>query len=146
MIPRPQVVRGRLGGRPFLYNPSSYRESVGAEYQEIRSPGISYPIIAYSGGRVRRIEFSLYINGRGLDQGDDAGADYVMEWIAFLKSFLPQAGQRQFTTPPILEFAFGPTVEQTVLESMEPINYTLFTKDLKPLEVTIPISLIVVGG
>lgn len=141
-----ELIKGRLGGKEFIYNPTSISETRGALYREINSPGLSYPLVAYSGGQTSKIEFELYLNGRAMIQGeyrtDEEGADFVQEWIDHLTSFLPTPGT-QFRPPPVLEYAFGPRVERTRLESMDPIEYLAFTPNLKPLEVVIPITLIV---
>lgn len=142
---RNAVTKGRLGGRPFIYNPSEFTHEIGVGYSAIESPGISYPYIGYEGGRLHTISFDIYLNGRGLHKGDDEGAEAVMEWIRWLHSFLPpQNNGKQFRKPPDLEFAFGWFVKITKLANYK-ARYTMFTPDLRPLEATISVELIVKG-
>lgn len=141
-LPKHQVVKGRLGGRPFQYNPTQFIDNINLKLVDIASPGISYPIIQFLGAETRTVDFDLYLNGRGLFKGDDAGAEYVKDWISFLHGYLPPQKQTkvQFFKQPTVEFAFGWFVKTCRLRAM-PIDYTGFTYDLKPLEATIHISL-----
>lgn len=135
------VTKGRLGGKPFMYNPSGFTNTISVEYQGLKAPGISYPILGYSGGETETIELELYLNGIG--SGYEKGSRYVRDWISHLESFIPQRGGRNFNPPKTLEFAFGWFVRDTRIEEMIP-EYKDFTPDLQPLEVTIRLKLLVV--
>lgn len=136
--PKHTVTKGRLGGKPFIYNPTSFRDTINVEYSEIKSPGISYPIPQYAGGSLRTIEFTLYFNTKGVNIDSNA----IRGWINFLNNYLPKADS-QYSKPKILEFAFGWFVKNTYLKSMHP-EYLAFSHDLQPTEVSIPITLIII--
>lgn len=138
---RDQVSRGLLGGKPFLYNPTSFKDTIGVEYVQIKSPGISYPIPQYVGGELRTINFTLYFNYKGQTETGLVGAEYIRLWIAFLNNYLPKANS-QYNRPKILEFAFGWFVKNTYLQSMN-TDYMGFTYSLQPAEVSIDLSLII---
>jgi len=148
-LPKDFVTPAYLGGhgremKKFIYNPSNFSDSIRVNYKEISSPGISYPVITYAGGATRRISFEIYLNGRALGVGDDEGAEKVKEWIAHLHAYLPPANGSQFHVPPLIDFSFGWFVKTCVLESMDPIQYQMFTQKLQPLVAIVPVRLIII--
>lgn len=140
--PKREITKGRLGGKPFLYNPSSFKDNIRINYAEIAPPGISYPIPQYVGGELRTIEFTLYFNAKSYNGSSVVGSEYIKQWIAFLNNYLPKANS-QYTKPKILEFAFGWFVKNTYLKSMI-TDYLGFTYDLQPAEANIDIILIII--
>jgi hypothetical protein len=142
-LPTEAIVKGRLGGRKFQYNPPQFSDNLNMKIQDIASPGISYPVVEVLGAETETIKFDLYLNGRGLFQGDDKGADYVEDWIKFLQGYMPPQKQTkiQFFKQKTIEYAFGPYVKTCRLKSM-PIDRTGFTRDARTLEATIHISLV----
>lgn len=140
---RQPVIKGRLGGKPFMYNPSTFSHDLGgADYATLTSPGISYPLFSYVGGKAKNIKFTLYLNARMMDIGDSAGSAIIQSWISFLEEYLPQKSRGRFKPPPDIEFAFGTFVKRCKLLEA-PVEQLAFTPSLEPIEVSIEISLLI---
>lgn len=137
LAPRTRVTKGKLGGKPFLFNPSAFHDSLPVQYNQIASAGISYPLLSYGGGQQRQVSFSLYLT-------DQVQPGITKEFIAHLHSYLPPSGKGyQFKAPPTIQFAFGWFVKDCKLAGME-IDYTAFSPDLQPIEATVQLTLLII--
>ncbi len=124
----------------FEYNPEEFSETLSAEYKEIQSPGMSYPTFSYVGGNSTPITFTLFINGRSPGKQD------AEKSIDFVKSFLPGSGNQDFlySPPTPLLFCFGPYMRRCLLKTMT-VNRTMFDRDLKTIQATIDVELIIIS-
>ncbi|MBO8161158.1 MAG: hypothetical protein H0Z24_05930 [Thermosipho sp. (in: Bacteria)] len=129
------IINGKIMSFPF--NPEKFRKAVGIEYSEIKSAGTNYPINQFSGGKTAEITFDIYLNAR---EGHD-----VKGFIAFLNDGLPY---ERYTPPfnvppPDVIFAYGWFVKRCKIKEFT-TDYTMFDRDLNPLEAKINLTLIIV--
>ena len=138
LVSRNKITKGTLGGKPFLYNPSSFSDSISVNYNEVQTCGMSYPVPVYGGGALRTINFDIYLN-------DKVEPGITRSFISHLHNFIPPASKKgyQFKAPKNIIFSFGWFVKECKLQNME-INYTSYTPDLKPIEATVNITLIII--
>lgn len=124
----------------FQYNPESFTDDVSVKYRDIESPGISYPIFQYTGGDVRTIEFTLF-----LDNVENSGStNKITSAMSFIDAFLPPANKgRKYSPPPTMTFSFGWFVKDCVLESRQ-VEYTMFDRNLNPLRAEVTLRLRVI--
>lgn len=122
----------------FQFNPEMFNDKLGVEYASLDSPGMSYPMFQYLGGKAREVSFELF-----LDAYEDKTRMKVRKPIAFLHSFLPANNSgKKFSPPPTLTFAWGWFVKKCILTDLD-INYTMFDAQLNPIRATVQISLLV---
>lgn len=120
----------------FQYNPEEFTDSIGVNFAPLESPGMSYPMFQYIGGKAREVTFELF-----LDAYEDPARLKVTKPIAFLNSFLPTADSgKTFSPPPTLTFAWGWFVKNCILVDMQ-IRYTQFDTHLQPTRATVAITL-----
>lgn len=138
LVPRHKPVKAKLGGLEFLYNPTSFHDSHTVTYNDLKTAGISYPIMTYGGGERRNITFEVYLN-------DKVKPGITKKFIEHLQSYLPPARKEgyQFVSPKPITFAFGWFVKDCYLTNLE-IDYTAFSPDLQPIEATVQITLAVI--
>ena len=138
LVSRNKITKGTLGGKPFLYNPSSFQDSTQIVYNEVKTCGMSYPIPVYGGGEQRRITFDIYLN-------DKVENGITRSFTSHLRGFLPperKAGY-QFKAPKNIIFSFGWFVKECKLQGLD-INYTAYSPDLRPIEATVSITLLII--
>ena len=116
----------------FLYNPSTFSDSTTVKYNNIESPGCSYPLTQYISGGEMTISVEIFLYDRHKHSK-------VPEYISFFERFLPKKGKR-FSPPSPLLFVFGDYIERCVLVSMER-NYQMMDSNLRPVQATIKLSL-----
>lgn len=138
LVSRDKITKGTLGGRPFLYNPSSFQDSIAVTYNEVKTCGMSYPVPVYGGGEMRTINFDIYLN-------DKVEPGVTRKFISHLHGYLPPSRKKgyQFKAPPVLIFSFGWFVKDCRLQSMN-IDYTAFSPDLQPIEATVNVTLLLI--
>lgn len=138
LSPRHKVTKAKLGGKSFLYNPSSFHDSISVTYNDLKTAGISYPIMVYGGGERRQITFEIYLNDK-VEEG------ITKSFISHLHSFLPPARKKgyQFVSPKQIQFAFGWFVKDCYLTNME-IDYLAFSPSLQPIEASVQITLAII--
>lgn len=138
LVSRDKITKGTIGGKPFLYNPSSFQDSMGVNYTEVQTCGMSYPVPVYNGGQLRTITFDIYLN-------DKVEAGITRSFISHLHNYLPPARKTgyQFKAPPSFVFSFGWFVKECRLQKMD-IDYTSYSPDLRPIEATVTVTLIII--
>lgn len=138
LVPKHKITKAKLGGKEFLYNPANFHDSQTITFNDLKTAGMSYPIMTYGGGERRTISFEIYLN-------DKVKAGITKEFIAHLNSYLPTARKTgyQFDSPSSLVFAYGWFVKDCRLINME-IDYTAFTPTLQPMEATVQLTLAVI--
>lgn len=120
--------------RGFLFNPPDISYSRSATYAEIKSPGLSNPLVQYVGGNSTSFSFPLYFY-------DKPYSGLIPNWEKFLKNFLPPIYNKAgFKKPNWLLIGMGPFIHECVVESID-YNYTEFNKILYPTVGTITLNL-----
>ena len=138
LAPRTKLTKGKLGGKPFQFNPDAFHDSIGVTYNQITTAGISYPLLSYGGGAQRQISFTLYLCDR-------FEKNATKDWIAHLNNFLPPANRKgayQFVAPKMIQFAFGWFVKDCYLTGME-VDYIDFSPTLQPWEANVNLTLLI---
>ena len=135
LAPRYKVTKAKLGGLEFLYNPSSFDDAIAVTYNDLKTAGISYPILGYGGGDRRTVTFDIYLN-------DKVKAGITKKWINHLETFVPPRRKKgyQFVAPKKMIFAYGVFVAECYLTNMN-VQRTAFYPNLDPLEATIQVTL-----
>lgn len=135
---RHKITKGKIGGKSFLYNPSSFNDSISVTYNDLKTAGISYPIHVYGGGERRNITFDIYLN-------DKVEPGITRSFMSHLHSFKPPERKKgyQFHSPKICTFAFGWFVKDCYLTNME-IQYSAFSPELQPIEATVTVTLSII--
>jgi hypothetical protein len=99
--------------RNFPFNPTSLAHSRGATYVEFSSPGLSYPIIQYTGGGSRKFPVEIFIY-------DKPYTKMYETWRKFLYEFLPPENNNLgYSRPPTMLFCLGNFVKTCVLEELQ---------------------------
>ena len=125
--------------RLFLYNPSEISFSRSANYSEIKSPGLSVPLIQYINGNASNFKFPLYFY-------DKPYTGIIPNWEKFLADFLPPKSNAAFyRKPDWLLLAMGNFIQNCIVESID-YNYTEFNSvNLYPTVGTITLNLKTLG-
>lgn len=118
--------------KEFIYNPESFSDSQGVKYQDIESPGSSYPLTQFVSGQAKKISLELFLY-------DKSGNNKVRKYIAFLEKFLPN-GKNRFASPAPLLFVFGSYIEKCVMENIDK-EYLEFDTSLEPTRAKVKLSL-----
>lgn len=137
LVPNHKITKARLGGKPFLYNPKSFQDTIAVTYNDLKM-GMSYPVMTYGGGDRRTVTFDIYLN-------DYAEKGITKSFIAHLHSYLPPASTKgyQFRGAKPISFAFGWFVKDCWLTEMN-TNYTKFSPQLEPIEATVTVTLAII--
>ena len=117
--------------KEFLFNPESVSDSRSVSFNEISSPGSSYPRFQYIKGEARSLSLNLFLR--------DTKKGTVKDYLSFLEGFLPTGSK--FSKPPVLIFAMGSDVRECILTDLQR-NYEMYDKNLNPTQVTVTLSLI----
>jgi hypothetical protein len=138
LTPRKAITKASLGGMKFLYNPNAIQDTDSIVYNDLKTAGMSYPLMTYGGGDRRIISFDVYLNDKVQD-------GITKKFIDNLRTFLPKPRSKgyQFESPSSIQFAFGWLVVDCYLYNMQ-VNYSAFSPTLQPIEATINISLAVI--
>lgn len=118
----------------FFYNPTEIEYERSATYQEISSPGLSYPLFTYVRGN--SVSFSLPL--KVLDKSSEG---LIREWEEFLSKFLPPTvNEGTYRKPDEVTVVMGSFIRECVVESLN-TKYEEFDSDLIPTECTFSLSL-----
>lgn len=97
----------------FQFNPTSVPYTRNANFTTIESPGMSYPLTQYVGGKVREFSIELFYYDRPYSGKIDNAR-------RFLESLMPpEKNTDRFTKPPTFTFAYGYFVKVLVLAQLE---------------------------
>ena len=116
--------------KEFLFNPESISDSRSVSFNEISSPGSSYPRFQYVKGEARSLSLNLFL--RNTKKGT------VKDYLDFLEGFLPKGGR--FSKRPVLIFAMGSDVRECILTDYQR-TFEEYDKNLNPTQVTVTLSL-----
>lgn len=110
----------------FQFNPTSIPYGRGANYTNIDSPGMSYPLTQYVSGQVREFSFEVFYYDRPY-------TGKINTARKFLEGLLPpEKNTPSFTKPPSFTFAFGYFVKTLVLTHLE-VSDEWLNEDGQPL-------------
>ena len=122
----------------FQFNPTSIPYSRGATYSTIDSPGMSYPLTQYVGGKVREFSFEVFYY-------DNPYSGKINTARKFLEDLLPpEKNTSYFTKPPTFTLAYGYFVKTFVLTNLE-VNDEWLDKNGQPLMTRFTLSVRQVG-
>ena len=111
----------------FQFNPTTIPYSRGANYTSIESPGMSYPLTQYTGGKARKFSFSVYYY-------DKPFSGKINTARKFLEGLLPpEKNKRSFKKPPTFTLAYGYFVKTLVLTQLE-VEDTWMDSNGRPIE------------
>lgn len=111
----------------FQFNPTTIPYSRGANYTSIESPGMSYPLTQYTGGKAREFSFSVYYY-------DKPFSGKINTARKFLEGLLPpEKNKRSFKKPPTFTLAYGYFVKTLVLTQLE-VEDTWMDSNGRPIE------------
>lgn len=138
LVPRTKITKAKLGGKSFQYNPNTYSDKTSTTFNEIKTPGISYPILAYGGGNTRNITFEIYLNDK-MEKG------VTESFIRHIRAYIPVEAKKgyQFKAPKPITFAFGQLVKDCWLVDLE-VTPTAFAPNLDRIEATITVTLAII--
>lgn len=138
LVPRTKVTKARLGGKAFQYNPNTYNDKTSITFNEIKTPGISYPILVYGGGNTRNLSFEIYLNDK-MEKG------ITESFIRHLRAFIPSEAKQgyQFKAPKPITFAFGQLVKDCWLVDLD-ITPIAFSPKLERIEATVVVTLAII--
>lgn len=118
----------------FYFNPTELEWERSATYQEIASPGLSYPLFNYVRGN--SIPFSI-----SLKVIDKPHTGAIAEWEEFLSNFLPPTiNNGSYKKPKEVIVVMGDFLRECILESLN-TKYEDFNEDLLPTECTFTLNL-----
>lgn len=116
----------------FLFNPTTFTESISVTYNTVNGVGGAYPIVDFSSGSPNSIPLEIYLKGTPAE---------VRNWIKWLKTFVPKKSKKtKFAPPPMLKFALGTYSANCVVVSLSTV-YSEFDTKLRPIEATVSVSL-----
>ena len=122
----------------FQFNPTSIPYSRSAKYNNIESPGMSYPLTQYVGGNVREFSFDVFYY-------DNPYSGKINKARKFLEGLLPpEENKSSFTKPPTFTFAYGYFVKTLVLVSLN-VHDEWLNEDGQPLMTRFTLSVRQVG-
>ena len=118
----------------FFYNPSELEWNRSATYQEISSPGLSYPMFNYVRGNSTQFSVPLKVI-------DNPSTGLVSKWEEFLNRLLPpDTNNSTYSKPDELTIVMGNFIKECYLESLN-TKYEQWDSDLIPTECTFTLTL-----
>lgn len=122
----------------FQYNPTSLPYSRSASYASIESPGMSYPLTQYTGGKARETSFELFYYDRPYTGKINTARQ-------FLEGLLPpEYNTNEFNKPPSFTLAYGYFVKKFVLTQLD-VEDEMLDEEGQPLITRFTLSVRQVG-
>jgi hypothetical protein len=121
----------------FQFNPVPIEESLGTNFEEMNSPGMSHPFFQYVNGKADSITFDLNLNDFGFSERNDG---YTENFLKFLSRFKPDRGGARFSPPPPVIIAYGTFYRTGIIQDMK-ITRNRFSRDLKTIEAVVSITM-----
>ncbi|UCH97383.1 MAG: peptidoglycan-binding protein [Candidatus Aminicenantes bacterium] len=120
----------------FTFNPNKYTLSDTNKYQEGNNPGTSSPVIKFGQGQARTLSVELLLDTMVNEQKDK---DDIREiYIEPLQKLMEIDGDLH--APPPCRVLWGSLDFKGVLESMDNLEYTLFTNQGIPVRATVRLT------
>lgn len=120
--------------KSFLYNPEGFSDSRAVNFNEINTPGGSYPKYQYVNSGSRTFSLDLYLA--------NTSKGSVSDFLNFLEGFLPKGSK--FSKPPVMIFAMGTDVRECILVQLDR-TFSEFNANLDKTKATVSLSLIQLG-
>lgn len=118
----------------FYFNPTELEWDRGATYQEISSPGLSYPLFNYVRGNSIPLNVPLKVI-------DNPSTGLINKWEKFLAKLLPPTtNSSTYRKPDEVTFVMGNFIRECVLENLN-TKYEDWNENLVPTECTFTLSL-----
>ena len=122
----------------FQFNPTQVPHSRGVNYTTIESPGISYPLTQYAGGKIREFTFDVFYY-------DNPCTGKILKARSFLGGLLPPETNREdFVKPPSFTFAYGYFVRTLVLTNLDIVDEWM-NEDGQPIQTRFTLAVRQVG-
>ena len=97
----------------FQFNPETVPYGRGANYSTIESPGMSYPLTQYCGGKVREFSVEVFMY-------DKPYSGKINTARKFFEALMPpEYNKSSFKKPPTFTFAYGYFVKVCVLKKLK---------------------------
>lgn len=122
----------------FQFNPTSVPYSRSANFAEIVSPGMSYPLTQYTNGAAREFSVEIFM----YDKPYSGKIDRMRRFIE--KLLPPEYNTNTFQKPSTVTFAYGYFVKKCVVKSLD-VNDDWLDKNGRPIKSTLTVSLRQVG-
>lgn len=118
----------------FYFNPSELEWTRSATYQEISSPGLSYPLFNYVKGESTAFNLPLKVI-------DNPSSGLISTWEDFLNRLLPPTtNSSTYRKPDEVTIVMGSFIRECVVESLT-TKYEMWDENLIPTECTFTVSL-----
>ena len=118
--------------KKFLLNPTTFTESVTANYSSVNGVGGAYPLVEFTGGGVNSIPLEIFLRGTHSE---------VKDWVKWLRGFMPsKSSKTSFAPPPKLKFALGNYSANCVMASLS-VRYTDFDTQARAIEAMVSVTL-----
>lgn len=118
----------------FFYNPNELEISRGATYQEMISPGLSYPIYSYVHGNGSSFPLSLKVI-------DNPSKGLIKKWENFIDKLLPSTINRgSYKKPDEVTVVIGGFICDCIVENCS-LKYERWDESLTPIECTFTLTL-----
>lgn len=144
------IIRGRGEGRrsvfdpsdasstfEALFNPAEYLSSDANEYSVLPIRGVNAPLLQYSRGSRRTLDFSLLLDTYASGPPGARGGDVRRRYVAFLEGLMAVDGDLH--RPPLCKIVWGGLEFVGVLTSLRK-RYTLFLNDGTPVRARVALS------
>lgn len=100
--------------RKFQYNPQTMEYERSANYAEIKSPGMQYPLIYFVNGNAKNFTVELFLYDR-------PSTGKILKDVDWLESFLPAYNNTDyFRRPHPIIFAYGGFVAKCIVLAVKP--------------------------
>lgn len=120
------------------FNPESVPYERGANFNDISSPGMSYPLTQYSGGKVREFSVEVFMYDRPYSGKIDTARKFFEDLLP------PEYNKSGFKKPPTVTFAYGYFVKVCVLTNLS-VNDEMLNENGKPVITRFTLTLRQVG-
>lgn len=123
----------------FQFNPTSVPYSRTANFSDIVAPGMSYPLVQYTGGNARDFSFDVFYYDKPYSGKIDTARRFLEKLLP------PEKNKASFTKPPTFTFAYGYFVKTLVLTGLD-VEDTEMDRNGNPVMTTFTLSVRQVGG
>ena len=107
-----KIKEGENAGRThmFQFNPESFAYSRSADWSETIAPGMSYPVIQWSGGTSRSFSIDLFMWDKPHEGIIERARDFILDLLP------PEGNDLNFLRPPVFTFVYGDFIKDCVLQ------------------------------
>lgn len=95
------------------FNPTSIPYSRSANFTDISAPGMSYPLVQYTGGNARDFDIELFFYDKPYSGKITKARRYLLGLLP------PEKNKKAYTKPPTFTFAYGYFTKKLVATSLD---------------------------